>query len=52
MLLLLFLFLEDNYKVRVKLVDSQFLPDYVNLNSQPAQKLIGAFVAEVIMSLC
>lgn len=52
MLLLLFLFLEKRYSLQVKLVDRQFLPVYVNLNSQPAQELISTFVAEVIMSLC
>ena len=52
MLLLLFLVLEERYSLQVKLVELQFLPDYVNLNSPPAQELISTFVAEVIMSLC
>lgn len=51
-LLLLFLFLEVNYSLQVTLQDIEYLLDYDNLRSAPAQELASTFVAEVIMFLC
>ena len=49
MLLLLLLFSGVDISLQVTLVDSQYLPDYEKLNSEPAQELISKFVAEVII---
>ena len=49
MLLLLLLSLGADFSLQVTLVDSQYLPDYEKLNSEPAQELISTFVAEVII---
>lgn len=51
-LLLLFLFLEVDYSGQVTLPDIEYLLDYDNLSSVPAQKLAARFVAGVIMLLC
>ena len=51
-LLLLFLYLEVNYSLQVTLPDTEYLLDYDNLSSVPAQELASTFVAEVIMLLC
>lgn len=48
-LLLLLLFSGVDISLQVTLVDVQYLPDYEKLNSEPAQELIGKFVAEVII---
>ena len=48
-LLLLLLFSEVDISLQVTLVDSQYLPDYEKLSSEPAQELISKFVAEVII---
>lgn len=45
--------LDVNFSLQVTLVDAEYLQDYENLNSKPAQELISKFVAEVInMLLC
>lgn len=49
MLLLLLSFSGVDISLQVTLMDSQYLQDYENLNSEPAQELIGKFVAEVII---
>ena len=46
---LLLLFSGVDISLQVTLVDSQYLPDYEKLNSEPAQELISKFVAEVII---
>ena len=46
---LLLLFSGVDFSLQVTLVDSQYLPDYEKLNSEPAQELISTFVAEVII---
>ena len=51
-LLLLFLFLEVNYSLQVTLPDTEYLLDYDNLSSAPAQKLASTFLAKVIMLRC
>ena len=48
-LLLLLLFSGVDISLQGTLVDSQYLPDYEKLNSEPAQELISNFVAEVII---
>ena len=48
-LLLLFFLSGVDISLQVTLVDSQYLPDYEKLNSEPAQELISKFVAEVII---
>ena len=46
-------FLDVNFPLQVTLVATEYLQDYENLNSQPAQELISKFVIEVInMLLC
>lgn len=46
-------FADVNFPLQVTLVDAEYLQDYENLNSQPAQELISKFVTEVInMLLC
>ena len=46
-------FLDVNFPLQVTLVDAEYLQDYENLNSLPAQELISKFVTEVIdMLLC
>ena len=46
-------FVDVNFPLQVTLVDAEFLQDYENLNSQPAQEFINKFVTEVInMLLC
>ena len=46
-------FVDVNFPLQVTLVDAEYLQDYENLNSQPAQELISKFVTEVInMLLC
>ena len=46
-------FVDVNFQLQVTLVDAEYLQDYENLNSQPAQELISKFVTEVInMLLC
>lgn len=49
MLLLLLLFSGVDISLQVTLMDPQYLQDYENLNSEPAQELISKFVAEVII---
>ena len=45
--------LDVNFSLQVTLADAEYLQDYENLNSEPAQELIIQFVAEVIdMLLC
>ena len=46
-----FFFLEVHCSLQVTLPDTEYLPDYDNLNSAPAQKLASTFVAEVIILL-
>ena len=41
-------FVDVNFPLHVTLVDAEYLQDYENLNSQPAQELINKFVTEVI----
>ena len=41
-------FVDVNFQLQVTLVDAEYLQDYENLNSQPAQELINKFVTEVI----
>ena len=46
-------FVDVNFPLQVTLVVAEYLQDYENLNSQPAQELINKFVTEVInMLLC
>ena len=46
-------FVDVNFPLQVTLVDAEYLQDYENLNSEPAQELINKFVTEVInMLLC
>lgn len=49
---LLFLFLEVNYSLQVTLPDTEYLLDYDNLSSAPAQELASTFLAEVIILRC
>ena len=51
-LLLLFLFSEVDYSLQVTLPDTEYLLDYDNLSSAPAQELASTFLAEVIMLRC
>ena len=44
-------FSDVNFPLQVTLVDAEYLQDYENLNSQPAQELISKFVTEVINTL-
>lgn len=44
-------FVDVNFPLQVTLVDAEYLQDYENLNSQPAQELINKFVIEVIIML-
>ena len=44
-------FSDVNFPLQVTLVDAEYLQDYENLNSQPAQELISKFVTEVINML-
>ena len=44
-------FVDVNFPLQVTLVDAEYLHDYENLNSQPAQELISKFVTEVINML-
>ena len=44
-------FVDVNFPRQVTLVDAEYLQDYENLNSQPAQELISKFVTEVINML-
>ena len=41
-------FVDVKFPLQVTLVDAEYLQDYGNLNSQPAQELISKFVTEVI----
>ena len=51
MLLLFFLsVLEDNYSLQVTLLDYQYLKDYENLNSAPAQELRASLCKILISS--
>lgn len=43
--------LDVSFSLQVTLVDAEYLQDYENLNSEPAQELISKFVAEVINML-
>ena len=46
-------FADVNFPLQVTLVDAEYLQDYENLNSLPAQELISKFVTEVTnMLLC
>ena len=46
-------FLDVNFPLQVTLVAAEYLQDYENLNSQPAQELISKFVTEVMnLLLC
>ena len=40
--------LDVSFSLQVTLVDAEYVQDYENLNSAPAQELISKFVAEVI----
>ena len=40
--------LDVNFSLQVTLVNAEYVQDYENLNSAPAQELISKFVAEVI----
>ena len=40
--------LDVNFALQVTLVDVEYLQDYENVNSEPAQQLISKFLAEVI----
>ena len=44
-------FVDVNFPLQVTLVDAEYLQDYENLNSQPAQELISKFVTKVINML-
>ena len=41
-------FLDVNFPLQVTLVDAEYLQDYENVNSEPAQQLISKFLVEVI----
>ena len=41
-------FLDVNFLLQVTLVDAEYLQDYENVNSEPAQQLISKFLVEVI----
>ena len=40
--------LDVNFLLQVTLVDAEYLQDYENVNSEPAQQLISKFLVEVI----
>lgn len=40
--------LDVNFALQVTLVDAEYLQDYENVNSEPAQQLISKFLVEVI----
>ena len=40
--------LDVNFSLQVTLVDAEYLQDYENVNSEPAQQLISKFLVEVI----
>ena len=40
--------LDVNFPLQVTLVDAEYLQDYENVNSEPAQRLISKFLFEVI----
>ena len=40
--------LDVNFSLQVTLVDAEYLQDYENVNSEPAQQLISKFLIEVI----
>ena len=44
-------FVDVNFPLQVTLVDAEYLQEYENLNSQPAQELVTKFVTEVINML-
>ena len=40
--------LDVNFPLQVTLVDAEYIQDYENVNSEPAQQLISKFLVEVI----
>ena len=40
--------LDVNFSLQETLVDAEYLQDYENVNSEPAQQLISKFLVEVI----
>lgn len=40
--------LDVNFPLQMTLVDAEYLQDYENVNSEPAQQLISKFLVEVI----
>ena len=44
-------FVDVNFPLQVTLVHAEYLQDYENLNSLPAQEFISKFVTEVINML-